>query len=229
MAPGSNGSCCAAGRRHHHEDRKRLEETQHSPALPGKYPPQFYQNVFPNYLTKFSFTIDIWTRYEPSAFVSIWLEGSVFFTGSIKYVTPSREIGNTSSAFSGAYPLLSSFGIFLECAKMLSPSHLLVCFGILAHDTTQKEHWENNCWRLLMRTSSCQYGGVYILVGCVTSTPGALYLDKLWYFLLFTFMHPIFFSSFACPDKVEDSYCTGGRRDEPSVSRSSLETGIGCS
>lgn len=36
VAPGANGSCGVAGWRHHHQDRKWLEETQHSLALPGK-------------------------------------------------------------------------------------------------------------------------------------------------------------------------------------------------
>lgn len=38
MAAGQNGSCGPAGRRHYHEDRKRLEEAQHAPALPGAAP-----------------------------------------------------------------------------------------------------------------------------------------------------------------------------------------------
>lgn len=35
MAAGQNSSCGPAGRRHYHEDRERLEEAQHTPALPG--------------------------------------------------------------------------------------------------------------------------------------------------------------------------------------------------
>lgn len=36
MASGADGPRGAAGRGHHHQDRERLEETQHTHALPGK-------------------------------------------------------------------------------------------------------------------------------------------------------------------------------------------------
>lgn len=36
VAPRTHGSCGVTGWRHNHQDRKRLEETQHSHALPGK-------------------------------------------------------------------------------------------------------------------------------------------------------------------------------------------------